>query len=118
MISKICKKCKTDKPVAEFCKDKSKSDGLASYCHFCNNEKAVQWRAANKEKVHLHNVAYREKQRKLKGIEISHAPDTFGIQKTERGFVHLCANQPCRSSDGGQRSIRSRSGTSSLEFVA
>ena len=37
-VKKVCSKCKTEKPVAEFGKDRSRSDGLRSYCRQCQRD--------------------------------------------------------------------------------
>ena len=44
---KKCSKCKIKKNVDEFCKDKSKKDGLNRYCKDCNKE----WKINNIEYV-------------------------------------------------------------------
>lgn len=35
---KICTKCKIEKELTEFTKDKTKKSGLRSYCKLCNKE--------------------------------------------------------------------------------
>lgn len=42
---KICTKCKKEKPLSEFSKDKSKKDGLKFWCKSCDK----QWRENNKD---------------------------------------------------------------------
>jgi len=48
---KRCSKCKQDKELICFGKDKSNSDGFLYYCKECNREKAAKWRRENPEKA-------------------------------------------------------------------
>ena len=52
---KTCTKCGETKPLEEFHKDRTKKDGLQSYCKECAREKARKWYAANSER-HIGNV--------------------------------------------------------------
>ena len=47
---KFCSRCKETKPTNEFHKDKSRKDGLFSYCKSCAKENSRKWKEANKEK--------------------------------------------------------------------
>lgn len=47
---KICKTCKAEKPLTEFHKNKSASDGLTNLCKPCAIAKTSTWVAANKER--------------------------------------------------------------------
>lgn len=38
MEAKCCPKCQTSKPVADFPKNRTKKDGLATYCKVCANQ--------------------------------------------------------------------------------
>lgn len=57
MKTKICSKCKIEKPIEDFDKHNSHKDGLRSECKKCHNEWKRQYRLKNKEKI-------REKERK------------------------------------------------------
>ena len=74
MTLKVCSKCKVDKPVNEFHKNRSRKDGLGHYCKLCaraatrtnyriNPEKMVanvaKWQKANPEKVKAHQAIHR-----------------------------------------------------------
>jgi len=48
---KRCPKCKEQKSVSEFNKDRSKGDGLRTYCRTCDNWWSKWWAHANPEKV-------------------------------------------------------------------
>ena len=55
---KICTKCKIEKELTEFSKDKTKKDNLKSQCKICtkqwrrdNKEYFKQWREDNKDKI-------------------------------------------------------------------
>ena len=53
---KWCPKCKTEKTISEFGKNKSRSDGLQGYCKWCRNSQVRNWYSKNKE-VQWHRVA-------------------------------------------------------------
>ena len=42
MLSKFCSHCKTEKPVEDFSKDKSRKDGLQRFCRKCQSETAKE----------------------------------------------------------------------------
>jgi len=48
---KECTKCKVDKPLNEFSKEKSGKDGLRSNCKSCEKEYNKKYRQANRDKV-------------------------------------------------------------------
>jgi hypothetical protein len=71
---KTCSKCKEEKELTEFCKDKFKKSGLKSSCKKCNNlyyikhkdknkEYAKQYSQINKEKIKIQKKEYRIKNR-------------------------------------------------------
>ena len=47
---KQCSKCKEEKEVTEFFKNRARHDGLENYCKICSGKKRVAYRANNKEK--------------------------------------------------------------------
>jgi hypothetical protein len=47
---RTCTRCKIEKPLAEFSKDKSRRDGLHSHCKVCSAEQIRKWQKANREK--------------------------------------------------------------------
>lgn len=78
MKTKICSKCKIEKPLSEFHKDKSRKDGHISICKMCikltiaknNKQRKIyfqQYRLANKKKLSEFYKLYRERNKdKLK----------------------------------------------------
>lgn len=48
---KKCSKCKIEKELSDFNKNKVRKDGLQSYCKGCKKEYKGQWYKANKEKI-------------------------------------------------------------------
>ncbi len=44
IVTKTCRVCKTDKPLSEFCKHRSRKDGLNSDCRTCARAQGAQWR--------------------------------------------------------------------------
>lgn len=56
---KTCSKCKIEKSVEEFNKDRQKRDGLISYCKSC----ARAYREKHREKIQAYNKAYYKENR-------------------------------------------------------
>lgn len=61
-MSKRCSKCKTVKDESDFCKDKSRKDGLNHRCNSCNTIHAKD--IALKQKRQFGKVEYRNRRRK------------------------------------------------------
>ena len=47
MKTKKCSKCGIEKPLEEFCKDKSRKDGYAYLCKVCHNAHTKEWHKKN-----------------------------------------------------------------------
>lgn len=47
----MCYKCKRELPITEFCKDRSKKDGLSPECRECSSKRSKDYRERNKEKL-------------------------------------------------------------------
>lgn len=58
METKICSKCKQEKSVGEFSRDKHSKDDLRRICKKCDIQKNKQYRAENKEKIKEKNKQY------------------------------------------------------------
>lgn len=65
-ISKICSKCKIDKTLNEYSKDKQKSDGLSCACKDCSRLDAKRKYLENKEYYYRrnHNLTDEQKSRR------------------------------------------------------
>jgi len=50
MSSKVCSKCKEEKPLEAFGKDRFNKDGLNIYCRVCRNQNAKQYYQDNRDK--------------------------------------------------------------------
>ena len=57
---KLCTKCKTEKPVEAFYKDKCRKDGLRAECKVCVSVILKAWYEANKERVAAERKAWYE----------------------------------------------------------
>ena len=60
MEKKICTKCKDEKFLEEFNKNKTRKDGYNNVCRICSNNNSKQYYNENKEK-HKKNIAKRNK---------------------------------------------------------
>jgi len=58
MVTKICSKCKEEKPVTEFTKIK---DGFYCYCKKCRTKKDMIYRDTHKKEINEKKKVYREK---------------------------------------------------------
>jgi hypothetical protein len=63
-MEKICTKCKAEKDVDEFNKNKSKSDGYNNICRECSNARSKQYYGENKDH-HKLVVGIRNKKKSL-----------------------------------------------------
>lgn len=58
MLTKTCKVCGRRKPLADFYRNLTYTDGLSSKCKLCQNTQSKAWREANKEHVRQTHLAY------------------------------------------------------------
>jgi hypothetical protein len=61
MKTKICTKCKVERDITEFHKNKNNKDGLTSNCKICAINRSKEYREKNLEKVNERYKVYREK---------------------------------------------------------
>lgn len=57
---KYCPKCKTEKPLDDFGKAKSRSDGLRGWCKECTNKATSEWQRKNPEKLRARKKRFYE----------------------------------------------------------
>lgn len=50
-MTKICPKCSTSQDSSCYYSDKSKSDGLSTYCKICRNQKSKEYAKSHKEQI-------------------------------------------------------------------
>ena len=81
---KQCAKCKQEKPLSEFHKQKRAKDGLQFFCKDCDRERKRNWKKINKERnpERLENYAKTQKARK------------YGINRKE--LDSLLKNEVCQ----------------------
>lgn len=67
---KVCYRCRKEKPLSDFCKNKSRADGLNPYCKKCEKEKREEreakgyfkeYREKNRERLNKKAVEYYQK---------------------------------------------------------
>jgi hypothetical protein len=55
MKTKVCPRCKEEKPSDSFCRDRNKKSGLTSHCKSCKNVSNTIWRSKNPDKIAFYN---------------------------------------------------------------
>lgn len=68
MEKKICSKCKEDKEVCEFNKDKNKKDGLSTICRECKKISNENYRSNNSVKYKEIQKKYRDSNKEKESI--------------------------------------------------
>lgn len=61
---KLCTKCKEEKDLNSFTKDKWNKDGLSQWCRPCKNASKAAWKERNKERVSEYDKQYSAEYRK------------------------------------------------------
>ena len=70
--TKRCSKCKEIKPKSDFCKNKSRKDGLAYYCKPCKNGMHIEYQKTDTAKKNHVDV-----------IRKSHLKSKYGVTQDE-----------------------------------
>lgn len=65
---KKCSRCKEEKSLTEFCKDRHEKDGLSSRCRECRVELNRIWRNNNRDKDYLYKKTYIQKNPEKRSI--------------------------------------------------
>lgn len=97
---KFCKKCNSTKPLAEFSKDKTKPDGLESYCKLCKSTYKKQYRERNIEKILQQNRDYhrKNKDKELERHRLYRLKNSEALSKSGRDYYQrTLAQQRIRS---------------------
>jgi 5-methylcytosine-specific restriction endonuclease McrA len=63
--SKVCCRCRVEKPLADFYSNKSTKDGFQKECKSCHSEAQMKWQSQNREKAN--EIARRYNQGRRKG---------------------------------------------------
>lgn len=89
--TKLCSRCKLEKPTTEFFADKASKDGLYGYCKACNREKVQEWRENNPERhKELMNLA-RERRR---AAEEKKRKEAAKVAAAEKRLLEKIFNDP------------------------
>jgi hypothetical protein len=89
-IMKFCHKCKTEKSLSEFHKDRSKRDGLNSRCKACNTIKQAEYLKVRKEKF----GRTRARAYELKYYYGISEEDFLAMVKGQDGKCAICGHKP------------------------
>ncbi len=84
--TKRCSKCGETKPVAEFHKQKTSSDGLRSQCKACRRAYALQYNAAHKDARNAASRRYHQEHKERERVRNAayHARPDVKTRKRER----------------------------------
>jgi len=90
---KHCPRCNTDKPLTEFSRDKSKSDGRCCECKVCAYERAKKWRAKNPAKIRQYKRGNyeRHRERKRAAARVGYLAQKYGLSPDD--YERLLAQQ-------------------------
>lgn len=80
MSSKLCKKCKIEKPLSEFHKRSKNKDGLYSYCHECSRADANTYYAKNRNKYIIRSAESHPKLRHKRKLFLQSIRCKYGCQ--------------------------------------
>ena len=85
MTNKLCSKCKENKPLLAFCKNKSKKDGLSTECKPCKKLQDKRYYAENSDSVKATVAEYRianpEKAKQAKKVSVLKKKDQYQQRK-------------------------------------
>ena len=85
MMIKFCYKCKENKILDTFCKNKSKKDGYSDECKFCKKQQDKQYYAKNldavKATVAKYRIANPEKAKQAKKVSVLKKKDQYQQRK-------------------------------------
>ena len=94
MLLKVCPKCKEEKEISEYQKNRAAKDGLQYHCKTCRS--AIDGRAAkrfyDRERYHLNKDGYREYYYQ-RAYRFSVAE--YNRLQKEQGYVCAVCKQPC-----------------------
>ena len=62
---KTCNKCKIEKELTEFHKDKGKKDGHSTCCKICAKARTAKWQVENKDRKNRNQAKYRNSNKEL-----------------------------------------------------
>jgi len=88
--TKKCNRCKEEKPLGEFHKNKQKPDGLQSFCKECSSKKNKEYYIKNKEK----ELARSKKWKKENRERVNENQRKLRLLKITNGICRDCMNRP------------------------
>lgn len=106
MTTKVCSKCKVEKALEEFPKDRNRKGGLRNHCKVCMKAYAAKWRADNLEKVKERSAKYRAgNQERIKAMHANWYPKwyTSNSEKVKAAMAKYRAENPEKVKAGKAR---------------
>lgn len=113
MERKICSKCKFEKEVDEFSKDKRQKDGYTSSCKKCRNEKYKEWVKKNpeimidiKEKSRIRSNKYYKTKNGQISYRKSHLKTNFNLSLEDYNLLLEKQNNVCAICSEPESSVK------------
>lgn len=93
---KTCKKCNETKPLTEFFKDKSFSDGHYSRCKKCKTESTMKWREENLETYNAGMRKYNKKHyKRFRMLRYKITPEQYEeLKEKQNNLCAICKKPP------------------------
>lgn len=84
-----CGKCKENKPLSEFYKDRERKIGVTSWCKECTKQQNKNYYHANKEKAKQAQYKWREKNKER--VKFHKAKSAYGItEEQHKNLAKVC----------------------------
>lgn len=95
MQAKICSKCKKEKTVEKFYKNRSTKDGYCAYCKLCQNRSVHNYHKAKKDKIRESKNKYRRSEKGRKVYKNIMLKFRYGITLDEYNQLFKQQNGTC-----------------------
>lgn len=80
-----CNVCRSELPLTDFYRDKSKPNGIAYTCKKCSRKRQLQWQRDNRDRLNAKNARHRWK---AQGIDLTIEQITEQMEK--QGYACAC----------------------------
>jgi hypothetical protein len=105
MKTKVCSKCKIDKPFSEYFKDNLRKIGIRCKCKLCCRDETLEWRAKNRSQYNNYAAMWRAKNQTRQ--HATHLKHHYGLSIEK--YNALLVDQGCLCKVCGKQHDPSRS---------